>query len=66
MMTRAGRGGIEQYEPTTNLIALGGNGGNPRSLNVGTSHKLFAPRVGFAYRMGNSTVVHQLDARHHH
>ncbi len=52
LMTRAGRGGIEEYNPSTNLIALGGVGGNPRDLNISTSHKLFAPRVGLAYRVG--------------
>jgi len=57
MMTRSGRGGIEQYDPATNLVALGGVGSNPSGLNISTSHKLFAPRVGLAYRLGNSTVV---------
>ena len=57
MMTRAGRGGIEQYNPATNLVALGGAGSNPSGLGITTSHKLFAPRVGLAYRLGNSTVI---------
>lgn len=57
MMTRAGRGGIEQYNPATNQIALGGNGSNPKSLGITTSKKLFGPRVGIAYRLGNSTVI---------
>src|SRR5262249_23167072 len=57
MMTRAGRGGIEQYNPANNLIALGGNGGNPKGLGITTSHKLFSPRIGLAYRLGNSTVI---------
>ncbi|HYM11539.1 MAG TPA: TonB-dependent receptor [Bryobacterales bacterium] len=57
LMTRSGRGGIEEYDASTNLIALGGVGGNPRGLGIATSHKLFAPRVGFAYRIRNSTVI---------
>jgi hypothetical protein len=57
MMTRSGRGGIEQYNPATNLVALGGVGSNPSGLGISTSHKLFAPRVGLAYRLGNSTVI---------
>jgi hypothetical protein len=57
LMTRAGRGGIEEYNPSTNLIALGGVGGNPRDLGISTSHKLFAPRVGLAYRVGSLTVI---------
>jgi hypothetical protein len=57
MMTRAGRGGIEEYNPTTNLEALGGVGSNPKGLGISTSHKLFAPRVGLAYRLGKATVI---------
>ena len=57
MMTRSGRGGIEEYNPDTNAVALGGVGGNPRDLGISTSHKLFAPRLGFAYRLSDSTVI---------
>jgi hypothetical protein len=57
MMTRSGRGGIEEYNPATNLVALGGVGGNPKGLGISTSHKLFAPRLGVAYRLNKSTVV---------
>ena len=57
MLTRAGRGGIETWDPQTNLIILGGIGGNPKGLGIGTSHKLFAPRLGIAYRMNNATVI---------
>jgi uncharacterized protein (UPF0333 family) len=57
MMTRSGRGGIEQYDPNTNLIALGGNGGNSKGLGISTSHKLFVPRIGLAYRLGAKTVL---------
>jgi hypothetical protein len=55
MMTRSGRGGIEGWEPDTNLVVLGGVGGIPKGLGIGTSKKMFAPRVGFAYRLGDST-----------
>jgi hypothetical protein len=57
LMTRAGRGGIEQWDETTNVVLLGGAGGNPKGLGIATSHKLFAPRVGIAYRLGQSTVI---------
>lgn len=57
MMTRSGRGGIEQYNPATNLVALGGNGGNPKGLGISTSHKLFVPRLGLAYSLNAKTVV---------
>jgi hypothetical protein len=32
-------------------------GGNPSHLGVTTSKKLFTPRVGIAYRLGNSTAI---------
>ena len=57
MMTRGGRGGIEGYDPETNLVSLGGVGGIPRTLGISTSKKLFAPRVGFAWRLGSRTVI---------
>jgi hypothetical protein len=57
MMTRGGRGGIEQWDPNTNQVLLGGAGGNPKDLGIGVSHKLFAPRLGVAYRMNNKTVI---------
>jgi hypothetical protein len=57
MMTRSAPGGIEQYNPTTNIVTLGGVGGNPSGLGISTSHKLFAPRVGLAYKVTSSTVL---------
>jgi hypothetical protein len=38
-------------------VLLGGRGGNEESLGVSSSKKLFAPRLGFAYRIGDDTVV---------
>jgi len=49
--------GIESYDPTTNEALIGGRGGIPRDNGVGWSKKLFAPRVGFAYQLTNSTVI---------
>ena len=57
MMTRSGRGGIEQYNPATNFVALGGNGGNPKGLGISTNHKLFVPRIGLAYNLNSKTVI---------
>jgi hypothetical protein len=57
LQTRGGRGGIEGYDPSTNLVSVGGLGGVPPGLGITTSHKLFAPRVGLAYRLNNATVV---------
>lgn len=57
LMTRSGRGGIEEYNPTTNLVSLGGVGGNSNGLGITTSHKLFAPRIGLAYKLNDKTVL---------
>ncbi len=57
LQTRSGRGGIEGYDPNTNLVSLGGIAGIPKDVGISTSHRLFAPRVGFAYRLGTRTVV---------
>ncbi|HWR53500.1 MAG TPA: TonB-dependent receptor [Bryobacteraceae bacterium] len=55
--TRSAGLGIESYDPETNEVLVGGRGGIPRDSGVGYSKKLFAPRVGFAYQAGNSTVI---------
>ncbi len=56
LMTRAGKG-IERYDPVTNNVYLGGRGSIPDDAGITVSHKLFAPRVGLAYRMGDKTVL---------
>ncbi len=56
LMTR-GYGGIERYDPETNLVFLGGLGGQPKNVGITTSKKLWAPRVGIAYRATDSTVI---------
>ena len=56
LMTRAGYG-IESYDPSTNLISMGGRGNVPENAGITVSHKLFAPRIGLAYRLGNKTVI---------
>jgi hypothetical protein len=55
--TRSAGLGIESYDPNTNEVLVGGKGGIPRDAGVGYSKKLFAPRVGFAYQLDNSTVI---------
>ena len=58
LYTRAGgRPGIELWNPATNVMTLGGQGGNSKDLGVTTSNKLFAPRMGIAYRLNEKTVV---------
>ena len=56
LMTRAGYG-IERYDPNTNNVFLGGRGNQPEDVGITVSHKLFAPRVGIAYRLGERTVI---------
>lgn len=54
---RSGGLGIESYDPTTNEALIGGRGGIPQDNGVGFSKKLFAPRIGFAYQVTDSTVI---------
>lgn len=69
MMSRADRG-IERLDLNSPVqlnaagqpngimrVLIGGKGGNPEDLGVGYSKKLFAPRLGFAWRMGDNMVV---------
>jgi carboxypeptidase family protein/TonB-dependent receptor-like protein len=55
--TRSAGLGIESYDPTTNDVLIGGRGDVARDNGVGYSKKLFAPRIGFAYQIGNDTVI---------
>jgi len=59
MMHRLGahHPGIENWDPKTDLVSLGGNGGNPTGLGIGTSNRLFTPRLGLAYRVANNIVI---------
>jgi len=56
LMTRAGFG-IESYNPATNLVSMGGRGNVPQNAGITVSHKLFAPRIGLAYRLDDKTVI---------
>lgn len=38
-------------------VLLGGKGGNPKDLGLEVSKGLFAPRLGFIYRMNEATVL---------
>ncbi len=38
-------------------VLIGGKGDNSDTLGVESSKKLFAPRLGFAYRIGDDTVI---------
>jgi len=56
LMTRAGKG-LERYDPVSNQVFLGGRGNQPNNVGITVSHKLFAPRIGLAYRLGDKTVI---------
>ena len=56
LMTRADRG-LERLDLNTFDVLLGGVGGNPTNLDLTTSKKLFAPRIGLAYRLGDNMVI---------
>ncbi len=57
LMTRCCGKGIERYDPNTNNVYLGGRGSVPQDVGITVSHKLFAPRAGIAYRLGENTVI---------
>jgi hypothetical protein len=50
-------GGFSNYNPVTNQLVIAGVGGNPENLGMQTRYRYFAPRVGVAYRMTDSTVI---------
>src|SRR5690242_4667267 len=55
--TPRGPGRFSNYDPTTNNLVIAGIGGNPLDLGRKTHYKDFAPRVGLAYRLTETTVV---------
>ncbi|MBK5296556.1 MAG: TonB-dependent receptor [Vicinamibacteria bacterium] len=55
LMTRADRG-LETVDLQTLEVLLGGRGGNPDDLGIKVAKDLFAPRLGFIYRLNENTV----------
>ena len=55
LMTRADRG-LEVVDLNTLDVLLGGRGGNPEDLGIKVAKDLFAPRLGFIYRINDDTV----------
>jgi len=49
--------GFSNYNPVNNTLVLSGIGGNPDDLGIKTHYKYFAPRLGLAYRLKESTVI---------
>jgi hypothetical protein len=52
-----GEFGIERYDPVTNKVLIGGRGNVPRNAGTEAIKVMYAPRVGFAYRLGDKTVL---------
>jgi hypothetical protein len=52
-----GEFGIERYDPRTNKVLIGGRGNIPRNAGTQAIKLMFAPRVGFAYRVNDKTVL---------
>jgi hypothetical protein len=51
------KGGFSNYDPDTNTLRVSGYGDIPDDLGIATHHKYFAPRLGLAYRLKDSTVI---------
>jgi hypothetical protein len=49
--------GAVRFDPATDNILIGGEGGVPWNTGANASKKGFAPRFGAAYRLGNKTVI---------
>jgi len=56
LVTRA-TNGLGRYDLATNQILIGGLGGNPEDMGITVSHKMLAPRLGLAWRVGGATVL---------
>jgi hypothetical protein len=50
-------GGFSNFDPSTNSLVLAGVGNNPSNLGLQTRYTYFAPRLGFACRATEQTVV---------
>lgn len=50
-------GGFSNYNPVTNTLVIAGVGGNPSNLGMANRLRYFAPRLGIAYRLTQSTVI---------
>jgi len=50
------KGGFSNYNPTNNTLVLSGLGNTPDNLGIATHYNYFAPRLGLAYRLKESTV----------
>jgi len=49
--------GFSNYNPADNTLIVSGIGNNPDDLGIATHYKYFAPRLGLAYRLRETTVL---------
>ncbi len=49
--------GFSNYNPADNTLVVSGVGNNPDNLGITTHYNYFAPRLGLAYRLKESTVL---------
>ncbi len=52
-----GKTGLERLDPATNLVYLGGIGNTSRDAGLSINTPGWAPTLGFAYRVKESTVI---------
>ncbi|MBL8241883.1 MAG: TonB-dependent receptor [Bryobacterales bacterium] len=57
LMNRGDGRGLERWDPSTNIVTIGGVGNIPMDNGMSVSKKLFAPRLGFAWRLDDKTVI---------
>ena len=55
--TPVAKGGFSNYNPSNNTLEVSGYGSIPDNLGITTHYKYFAPRIGLAYRLRESTVI---------
>ena len=53
----ADQGGLSNYDPSNNTVQVAGYGSIPQNIGLKSNFKNFAPRLGFAYRFNEKTVV---------
>jgi hypothetical protein len=51
------KGGLSNFDPTTNTLQVAGYGGVPDNLGVKSTWDNFAPRLGASYRINDATVL---------
>ncbi len=51
------KGGLSNYDPSNNTVRIAGYGSIPQDVGVESNFKNFAPRLGFAYRFDEKTVL---------